>query len=128
MSRSPAFTLIETVLSIGILSTVLIAAMGLFPPGLRTAQEAARRTAEIRIIQAVSERCAAAIPAVPLYFSRHGSLLPDKGPETFFTVTVLPGQGIGLPGNPDHRLRSALINIRDPTPNWLLTRTLVLPP
>lgn len=48
-SRKSAFTLVETVLAIGIVSTVMIALMGLIPVGMKMMKEAGVNTVGARI-------------------------------------------------------------------------------
>lgn len=129
--RSPAaaaFSLLETVLALGVVSTVLVAAMSLIPLGLRTAQEAEGQAAEMRILQRLGDRCAALMPDEALYFSSNGSPVSGKSGDALYAVIVRPGSGICLPGNLDRPLRSALVEIRNLSTDWRLHRTLLLPP
>ena len=48
-SKKGAFTLVETVLAIGIVSTVMIALMGLIPLGMKMMKEAGVNTVGARI-------------------------------------------------------------------------------
>ena len=48
-SKRGAFTLVETVLAIGIVSTVMIALMGLIPVGMKMMKEAGVNTVGARI-------------------------------------------------------------------------------
>lgn len=128
MRNPAAFSLLETVLALAIVSTVLVAAMALIPLGLQAAHDAERRTAEWRILQNVRDLCDTSVPGGIIPFSRNGSPLPGRSADTGYTATIQPGAGISLPGNPDRLLRCVTVEIRDSSPSWRFARTLVLRP
>lgn len=127
------FTLLEVLLALAIVSSMLTAALGLIPLGLRAVGDAERTAAEARILHDLQQHCFSngAIPEGPLFFSRNGSpLLSGKSNECVFTVILrpIPGTNITTPGNADRVLRTVLVEMRDQTPSWHRNQTLVLPP
>lgn len=128
MNRRAAFSLVETVLALGLSASVLTAAMALLPLGLQTTSRAERRHAEEHIFRYVSDRCATASSSSKFWFSSNGSPLPAENPDAAFSATILSGPRIAVPGNPEPTMRPVTITLRDRSPGWQLTRTLLLPP
>ena len=111
--RCDAFTLIESVLALGIVATVLLAVIALLPAGLEATRSAAQRSAEARIVEQVRVRSLDALPAGDLFFDATGNPLPGPASEAIFTAQVTAGEGVTLPGETIISLRSARIRIRD---------------
>ena len=111
--RCDAFTLIESVLALGIVATVLLAVIGLLPAGLEATRSAAQRSAEARIIEQVRVHSMDALPASELFFDATGNPLPGLNSEAAFTARVDAGESIALPGETTISLRSVRIRISD---------------
>ena len=111
--RCDAFTLIESVLALGIVATVLLAVIGLLPAGLEATRSAAQRSAEARIVEQVRVRSLDALPAGDLFFDAAGNPLPGTNSEAAFTARVAAGDGVALPGEAIISLHSIRIRISD---------------
>lgn len=95
--RQRAFTLIEVVLSIGIVSFVMVGMMGMLPVGLATQRQATSNMVESQIVQALTNEILltdfdSLQNNQKLSYDREGKLLSDNGFSTdgssLYDVTV----------------------------------------
>ena len=128
MKHPQGFSLIETVLALGIIATLLMAALSLLPAALDTTRSAEQRNAEAMILANVRARCASALPTDELYFTRSGSALSSKTENTATIVTVRQGDSLALPGDTERSVRIALVNMRASNGSWQRIQTLSLAP
>lgn len=124
----PAFSLIETVLALGVLATVLMAVIGLLPHALDTSRTADRRAAESMIFANVRARCASTLPEGELRFDANGSPLLSDAHDFAFTAVIHTSPAIDLPGDPSGSVHTARIELHDRSRAWSRTQTLTLPP
>ena len=90
-----AFTLIETVISIGIVSTVLVALIGLMPEGMNMISQAGQRTVGARIAQQlIGQIQLADFDEVPsfddnyYYFDDQGTEVDQDAVERIYTAKI----------------------------------------
>ena len=93
-----AFTLVETVLAMGIVVFAMLPILGLVPVGLGSLREAISSTVESQIVQAVSNEILLTkfdtiiknySKPVTTYYNEEGTLLPANGEQKLYTVTVV---------------------------------------
>jgi uncharacterized protein (TIGR02598 family) len=113
MQRRNAFTLVESLLAISIASTVLLTLLALLPAGLDASREAARCTAEARILDRLRQQCAAAALAGDFYFDALGRPLSSRSADAALAVRVAPAVAVALPGDGTTILRSIRITLSD---------------
>lgn len=126
--RRTGFSLIETVLALGILATVLMAVIGLLPHALDASHTADRRAAEALIFANVRARCTSKLPEGELRFDASGSPLPSDARDFAFTAMVTSSPSVSLPGDTSSRVRTARIELHDRSRAWSRTQPLTLPP
>lgn len=104
LSRA-AFTLVETVLAIGMVSTVLIALLGLLPTGMDIMGEAGQRTVGARVAQQLMSEMQAS-PFVDLesfdgetrYFDDQGTEVSTQSLAVYTALIEVDGEPQDLPG------------------------------
>lgn len=104
-----AFTLVETVLAIGMVSTVLIALLGLLPTGMDIMGEAGQRTVGARIAQQLMSEMQAS-PFVELesfdgdtrYFDDQGTEVPTQTLAVYTARIEVDAEPQELPGGGDY--------------------------
>lgn len=90
------FTLVEVVLSIGVVSFVLVSMMGLLPVGMATQRQATSNMVESQIVQSLTNEILltdfANLKNQTLSYDREGKLLSSNGastdPQSLYDVTV----------------------------------------
>lgn len=97
--RSGGFTLIETVLAIGVVSFAMISILGLVPVGLGTFRKAMNLTVESSIVQSVSGDVLRTdytnLAATNLYFDEQGVVAAGGADaKSIYTVEVAAPQSI----------------------------------
>ena len=120
------FSLVEAVLAIGTAATVVIVLVGLIPSSLDQMTEAARTTAEARIVQAVvadyqmrpwqdilSQQQSGA--GDDEFFDSQGAAVEENSPDRYFTTRVTVHDAQALPGTAlvNDRLRQVLVRLTD---------------
>jgi len=94
-----AFSLVEVVLALGLVSFAVLAIMGLLPTGLSTLRQAMSQTVEAQIVRTIGAEAVVA-PFTNLasvtYFDDEG--LPTAGDNAFYTVDVTTTNSI-FPGS-----------------------------
>lgn len=120
------FSLVEAVLAIGTAATVVVVLIGLIPSSLDQMSEAARTTAEARIVQAV----VANYQMRPwqdiltqqqsgieedTFFDSQGAPVEEHSPDRYFTARVSVHDAPMLPGTyaVNDRLRQVLVRLTD---------------
>lgn len=91
-----AFTLVEVVLSIGVVSFVLVSMMGLLPVGMATQRQATTNMVESQIVQALTNEILLTdfgnLKNQTLSYDREGKQLSSNGastdPQSLYDVTV----------------------------------------
>ena len=106
------FSLIETVLALGIMSLAITALLGLLPHGLEMSRKAANASAQSRIIDQLRNRLAnnsfdglKAMRDQILHFDDQGELLDDDSDlsgSVYIGRVVASNTGIQLPGGRDN--------------------------
>lgn len=124
----PGFSLIETVLALGILATALMAVIGLLPHALDTSRIADRRAAESLIIANVRAQCTSTLPEGELRFDPSGSPLPDDAHDFAFTAVITADTSLAMPGETIGSVRTARVELRDRSRTWTRTQAFTLPP
>lgn len=111
--RPSAFSLIETVLALGIMGLAITALLGLLPHGIEMSRKAANVSAMSRILDTIQSRLASNsfaalkdLRSTTLHFDDQGVAVEDTGNEqsSTYVVRVKPGDGGGgalLPGSKD---------------------------
>lgn len=100
------FSLIETVLALGIMSLAITALLGLLPHGLEMSRKAANASAQSRIVDQVQNRLAnssfeglKALKDQTLHFDDQGELLESDFRTAVYIVRVVASKSrIRLPG------------------------------
>ncbi|SDU29342.1 Verru_Chthon cassette protein B [Verrucomicrobium sp. GAS474] len=101
-----AFSLVEVLLALGIVSFALIGLMSLLPVGLKTFHQADMTTTETQIAQTLVNRLqlsgftnALGGGNASYYFTSEGQPTADRGGQnTLYTVTVTAATNVALPG------------------------------
>ena len=113
MQRRSAFSLVESLLAISIAATALLTLLALLPAGLDASREAARCSAEARILACLRQQCAAAALTGDFYFDSLGRPLSSRTADAAFAVRVAPAVAVPLPGDAISTLRSFRITLSD---------------
>lgn len=96
LARLRAFSLIEVVISIGIVSFAMVALVGMLPVGLNTFRRAINTTVESQIVQGITSDLQLTdytkLPATAVvnYYDEQGMLLSGSGTAVLYTITVSP--------------------------------------
>ncbi len=116
-----AFTLVETVLAIGIVSTVLIALMGLMPEGMNIVREAGSRTVGAQVAQKlIGEVQLAEFDEIDQlasrgvrYFDDMGTELKADGVTRFYSAKIeVSAETPALPGmRASEHLKSVIVKV-----------------
>lgn len=100
-----AFSLIETVLALGIMGLAITALLGLLPHGIEMSRKAANVSAMSRIVDSVQSRllmnsfaALKNLASTTLHFDDQGAILEDGGDltTTSYVVRVRPARGTAL--------------------------------
>ncbi len=126
--RRSGFSLIETVLALGIVATVLMSVIGMLPQALDSTQHAERRAAEALIVANVRAQYASSLPVGELHFDAHGLPMTNETRDFAFIAKVTASDSIVLPGDPSGSLRTALLEISDRSRQWTHAQALTLTP
>jgi uncharacterized protein (TIGR02598 family) len=109
--RVSGFSLIETVLALGIMGLAITALLGLLPHGIEMSRKAANVSATSRILDTIQSRLAnnsfealKNLPTTVLHFDDQGVAVEDSGDQqsSTYVVRVRPGASGGgamLPGS-----------------------------
>ncbi len=127
--RADGFTLVETVLAVGITALVVVTMVSLMPFGLETLREASGRAADARVLQALHGRYEmqdwasveaqeAAGATRDFYFDDKGVAVEEADPTHLYTARVSIGPPPLVPGdgleNPYLRRMIVVISDRPP--------------
>lgn len=122
-SAQRGFTLVETVIAIGIVSTVMVALLGLMPEGMSMVSQAGQKTVGVRISsQIISEIQQQPFDALAdfnnkkFYFDDQGTQLDEAGdPFRVYTAKVeVDPSPQELPGcDPTSLLRRVVVKVSD---------------
>ena len=108
--RRSAFTLVETVIAVGIVATVMLVMVSLLPLGISTLRDASVRAADARIVQslvgvyqmqdwsAVEQQEAAGLYK-DFYFDEKGLAVERTDPSQLYTARVVIGGPPVVPGD-----------------------------
>jgi len=118
---SKAFTLVETVLALGIVSTVMIGLVGLMPAGMNIVREAGERSIGVQIGQKlIGEAQLVAFDEVEQlaaqgerYFDDMGTEMENDGLGRFYRAVIeVSGESIRLPGmRPSRQLKMVVVKV-----------------
>jgi len=105
-SSGGGFTLIETVLAIGIVAFAFVGIMGLLPCGLQVFRQAVDTTLEVQMVEHLVAKVSRT-PAGDLgllqgqnfYFSETGDLVPEQSAEGIYVANLSLNTQATLPGN-----------------------------
>lgn len=101
-TRRNAFTLVESVMAIGIVSFAMLSILGLIPVGLGTFRNAMNLTVETTIVQAVSGDLLrtdyADLAATNFYFDQEGGMVAKGDTKHLYTAEVLTPQNLDTAG------------------------------
>lgn len=90
--RSAAFTLVESVVAIGIVSFAMLSILGLIPVGLGTFRQAMSLTVETAIVQSVSGELMRAdytnLASTNIYFDQEGNKVAESDKERLYVARV----------------------------------------
>ncbi len=96
--RSDAFTLVESVVAIGIVSFAMLSILGLIPVGLGTFRQAMSLTVETTIVQAVSGELMRAdytnLASTNIYFDQEGNKVAESDKQSIYVARVLPPEAL----------------------------------
>ena len=104
------FTLVETVVAVGIVATVMLAMVSLIPLGMGTLKDAAVRAADARIVQSlvsiyqmqdwasVEQQATSGSPR-EFYFDEKGVAVEKEDPNLLYTARVIIGDPPVVPGD-----------------------------
>jgi len=107
--RSSAFTLVETVLAIGIVSFAFMAILGLLPCGLQTFRKAMDATLEGQIAQHLVGQISqtpydglADLQGQTYSFDDNGNAVATDSPDGVYTASIALNEQTALPGSPNY--------------------------
>lgn len=96
--RSAAFTLVESVVAIGIVSFAMLSILGLIPVGLGTFRQAMSLTVETTIVQAVSGELMRAdytnLASTNICFDQEGNKVAESDKQRLYTARVLAPEAL----------------------------------
>lgn len=124
--RTSGFSLVEAVLAVSIAATIILVVVGLIPSSLDQMAEAAKITAEARIVQTVTAdyqmrpwqdilQQQSEKRARDLCFDAQGVMVAPDSPERLFTARTFVNDAAELPGvaQTNDRLRQLLVLVTD---------------
>ncbi len=99
--RSAAFTLVESVIAIGIVSFAMLSILGLIPVGLGTFRQAMSLTVEASIVQAVSGQLMradytnlASSSSTNMYFDQEGNRVAESDKQRLYVARILQSEAL----------------------------------
>lgn len=100
--RSAAFTLVESVVAIGIVSFAMMSILGLIPVGLGTFRQAMSLTVETSIVQSVSGELMRAdytnLSSTNIYFDQEGNKVTESDQQRLYVARVLAPEALDATG------------------------------
>ncbi len=82
--RRAAFSLVEIVITLGIIATVVVALLGVLPAGMESAREASSRTVLAAVLEDIHNRLeghkleAGSLPTSPFYYDPQGVFISEN--------------------------------------------------
>ena len=110
---SKGFSLIETVLALGIVATLLTAMLGLLPAGLTASQKASQSAVERRILEHLRTLSARGDLRDELHFDRRGVPVSADNENSTWVAKMEAGVPAILPGDEAPVLRTVRVELRD---------------
>lgn len=128
MDRSAGFTLVETVVALGLVAALMLTILGLLPGGLEAIRHASRPVTIAVVLDGLRARCLAGAPEGDYWCDRQGRIQAAPDGDTCFIIHVRPGNALAVPGDVDGTILSWTVEFRSVYGGWNAACTLVPPP
>jgi uncharacterized protein (TIGR02598 family) len=122
------FSLVESVLALGIIGTVLVAAIGILPQALNTSEQSYQRMVRALIFAHLQSQSSTSDSATDLFFDSAGTPQPTRAASTAYIGRTTKPVKASLPGSTKVSLNAAKLELSSTDGRWQDHRTVLLPP